>query len=235
MNNVFYTYAYLRKDGTPYYVGKGKGRRAFLKAKGEIKVPSEDRILFLKKKLTEEEAFRHEIYMIAMLGRKDNNTGILRNLTNGGEGMSGWKPSKETLVKIRESRKGYIHSKETKEKIGKGNKGKQRTQESRNKIAKSVEGFKWYNDGTQSIQAYLHPGEGWQEGRIFNWDSPRSKGMQWYHRDGKRKMFREDPGDGWIKGRPMAKGKKYYNNGTEHVLTFECPGDGWILGRLKRK
>jgi hypothetical protein len=43
----------------------------------------------LKRNLTEEEAFRHECYMIAVFGRKDIGTGILRNLTDGGDGVQG--------------------------------------------------------------------------------------------------------------------------------------------------
>ena len=99
----FYTYAYLRRDGTPYYVGKGSGRRAFDKNKHCVKVPPKERILFLKTGLTEKEAFKHEIYMIAVFGRKDLGTGILRNLTGGGEGPSN--PCEEVRKKMRENGK----------------------------------------------------------------------------------------------------------------------------------
>jgi hypothetical protein len=81
---MFYTYAYLRKDGTPYYIGKGKGRRAW-KKHDSVRLPPDDRILILKDNLTEEEAFRHEVFMIDAFGRKDLGTGILRNQSPGGD------------------------------------------------------------------------------------------------------------------------------------------------------
>lgn len=89
----YYTYAYLREDRTPYYVGKGCRDRAYnvySHRKNGIHVPlDKDRIIFLKRNLTEKEALRHETYMIHVLGRKDLKTGILRNKTNGGDGASG--------------------------------------------------------------------------------------------------------------------------------------------------
>ena len=102
MNDIFYTYAYLRKDDrTPYYVGKGCGKRAY-ESSHNVKVPDDnDRIIFLKQNLTEEEAFNHEKYMIAVLGRKDLGTGILRNMSDGGEGHSN--PSPESRRKNAES------------------------------------------------------------------------------------------------------------------------------------
>jgi hypothetical protein len=85
---MYYTYAYLRLDGTPYYIGMGRGNRAFSK-QHRVKVPPRDRILFLKQNLTHEEAINHEVYMISVFGRKDKGTGILWNFTDGGEGVPG--------------------------------------------------------------------------------------------------------------------------------------------------
>lgn len=95
----YYTYAYLREDGTPYYIGKGKLNRAFKKHK--VQTPPKDRILFLKQNLTEEEAFKHEKYMISIFGRKDLGTGILKNKNAGGNGSSGKVYSQEEKEKIR--------------------------------------------------------------------------------------------------------------------------------------
>ena len=91
MKTDFYTYAYLRKDGTPYYIGKGRRRRCYNPEGRPCKMPSDlNRILILKKNLTEEEAFKHEIYLIFLYGRKEDG-GILFNHSRGGQGISGCK------------------------------------------------------------------------------------------------------------------------------------------------
>lgn len=107
MTSDYYTYAYLREDGTPYYIGKGKDNRAYVKGRGQVKPPKDkSRIIFLKQNLTEEKAFQHEKYMIFVFGRKDLGTGILRNRTDGGEGTSNVIRSEETRKKMSESKKG---------------------------------------------------------------------------------------------------------------------------------
>ena len=103
----YYTYAYLREDGTPYYIGKGKETRINDYHTKFVKVPPKERRLFLKQNLTEAEALRHEIYMIDVLGRKDLGTGILINRTSGGDNPPICeKVSEETRKKISQSHKG---------------------------------------------------------------------------------------------------------------------------------
>jgi hypothetical protein len=133
----FYTYAYLREDRSPYYIGKGQGNRCFNKFRKRSKPPKDkSRIIFLKQNLTEEEAFKHEKYMIDVLGRKDLGTGILHNLTDGGEGVSGFSHSQKTKIKIANAGKNRKHTEDTKNKLRKLHIGKKLSEETKQKIRK---------------------------------------------------------------------------------------------------
>jgi hypothetical protein len=142
---MYYTYTYLREDRTPYYIGKGSGRRAYEKHNRKIKPPKDkSKIIFLKQNLTEEESFKHEKYMIAVFGRKDLETGILHNRTDGGEGASGAIRSLEFKENLRKINKDKTLSEEHKNKlreanIGENNPnyGKSASQETRDKMSKS--------------------------------------------------------------------------------------------------
>lgn len=164
----FYTYAYLRENRTPYYIGKGEGNRIYYKRKGEVRPPKDkSKIIFLKQNLLEEEAFKHEKYMIAVFGRKDLGTGILRNKTNGGEGICGYKHSKETRKKIGEIGRGRKCKEETRNKMSDANSGeksywygKSHTQSSKEKMRDAKLGDKnvnckiWkltFDDGRETI------------------------------------------------------------------------------------
>ena len=41
MRNEYYTYAYLREDGSPYYIGKGKKNRIFVRSKKDVPAPKD--------------------------------------------------------------------------------------------------------------------------------------------------------------------------------------------------
>ena len=99
-NNNFLVYMYMRKDGTPYYVGKGRPNRLYDPCGKACPTPPKDRIVIYQEKLDEKTAFSLERELIAKYGRKDIGTGILRNLSDGGEESSGRKLSREAIEKI---------------------------------------------------------------------------------------------------------------------------------------
>lgn len=142
---MFYTYAYLRDDGSPYYIGKGSGRRMH-STNHRAPVPPMDRRLKLKDNLTEEEAYKHEMYMIGVYGRKDLGTGILINMSDGGEVNTGYKHSEERRNKISKAHKGRKRSEEWKalmREVMKGkNVGKKRTEEQKRAISERQTGKK---------------------------------------------------------------------------------------------
>jgi hypothetical protein len=130
-DKMFYTYLWLREDGTPYYVGKGTGNRAFISSKHGVHKPSEKERILIEMSLSEEEAFETEKFLISYFGRLDVGTGCLRNLTEGGENPPRTKKGRPISPEHREkisntlkfkgivppSRKGIPHTQAMREQI----------------------------------------------------------------------------------------------------------------------
>jgi hypothetical protein len=245
--NRFYTYAYLREDKTPYYIGKGTGDRIYSTNRRNNPPKDKSRIIFLKQNLTEEEAFRHEIYMIAVFGRKDLRTGILHNLTDGGDGASGYvfseetrkkmrerTPSEETRKKMSEARKGEknhnygkIHSEETRRKMSEAQIGKTLSKEHIDKIIEGLKG-RPVSEETRRKMSEALIGNTRALGKSVSEETRRK--ISEYH---KNKYVSEETRrkiGAASKGR--IKGRKWWNDGCgNRKMMLECPGDGWRLGR----
>ena len=100
-----YVYCYLREDGTPYYVGMSadpRGLRPFSRHSSTAKPPRKnpERVRPLRTGLTRQEAEDWEKFYINRYGRKDLQTGILGNRTDGGDGGSGVVYSQERKEKL---------------------------------------------------------------------------------------------------------------------------------------
>jgi hypothetical protein len=144
----FYVYMYLRANnsehgaaGTPYYVGKGRGNRAYSKNRKITRRPTDpSRIVFVAIGLTEQEAFQEETRLIKQHGRIDLGTGCLRNRTDGGEGQSGRLVTEEERKRKSEWMKAHLnegnrllavtcHTPEVRAKAAASNRGKKRSKE----------------------------------------------------------------------------------------------------------
>lgn len=122
--NRFVVYVFVRHNKVPYYVGKGTEQRPYLCGRTHRSVhcprrrdgrTDRDRIIVLLSDLNEKDALEIETDLISLLGRidKDPKNGVLRNMTDGGDGTSGRKMSEEQRKKLSEDRKGKKMSKES--------------------------------------------------------------------------------------------------------------------------
>ena len=114
----FYVYQYVTELGTPYYVGKGCGRRIH-KEHSKTTLPPLERRIIVKDNLTNDEAKQLEKELITKYGRKLDG-GLLDNIK-----INQWA-----------CYTGWTHSEDTRRKISEGNRGKTRTPEQRAKLMK---------------------------------------------------------------------------------------------------
>jgi hypothetical protein len=201
--NTFYTYAWLRVDRTPYYIGKGCGNRAYTTHKKGVGTPPPlDRILILKQGLIEENAFKHEVYMIAVFGRKDLGTGILRNRTNGGDGPAGAVRSEETRTKIGIAAAGRVHSKSTLKKMSDSRVGIPKSKEHKDKISAANKGKKHTKESLQKMSGennHRYGKIGTMHGKTGE-DNHNFGKKRWVNALGERRYQTSCPGPDWQRG-----------------------------------
>lgn len=176
-----YIYRHRRLDTNEiFYVGKGsiypahksskswkkKYSRAFNKKSrstwwNNITTKTDYSVEIVAKNLVEEEAFELEEFLITLCGRKDLNTGILVNMTSGGEGTSGIIRSADFIEKIKIRNSGdknrwYKCLKEEHPMFGRVGElnsffGKKHSQESLNKMRGERESIRGENHPKTSI------------------------------------------------------------------------------------
>lgn len=186
--NIYYVYQYLReKDsntalaGTPYYIGKGKGNRAYVGHNNRI--PSnKDYIQIIKDNLTEQEAMDLEIALIKKYGRKDLGTGILINLSNGGEGASGSIRSQEHKNRISQAQSGKVVLNVTRERLSKALSGKIRSAIAKENISKGHLGQIAWNKGKKMTDEWK-ANRAWHSCTVCEAQSQNLTNIKRYHND----------------------------------------------------
>lgn len=153
-------YRHIRLDkDEPFYIGIGKtAKRAYSKKNRNnhwhnITNITNYEVEILLDDLTWEQACQKEIEFILLYGRKDLNTGILCNMTDGGDGTLNIQISEERRCNMSKNAKGKLnafygkhHSQETIHVISQKAIGREMPDNIKLKISKSLTGSKnyWY-------------------------------------------------------------------------------------------
>lgn len=149
---TFYTYLWLRGDGTPYYVGKGSGIRAFTSWAHGVHCPPDKNRILIQEHVSEEEAFEAEAFFIEYYGRLWLGTGCLRNIAGGGQNppkANGRVWTEEHKIKMRNRFQGIPLLEEHRKKLSEAhmgqaawNKGVPNAEKTRKKISIANKGRK---------------------------------------------------------------------------------------------
>lgn len=153
-NNIFYVYEHWRLDKDEcFYVGKGRGNRAYTRYNRNIhwknivnkleRMGFAYEVRFVKTGLSEDQAFSIEKERILFW----RNLVDLANLTDGGEGASGRKLSEESINKLKKSKSNISQETLAKMKAYQSN----RTEEHRNNIIKGKLGYKFSEESKKKM------------------------------------------------------------------------------------
>ena len=204
-------YAYVYKDprnGEPFYVGKGRGTRS----EDHLSKSHNREMNFKIKKLlregfqplieihhqeTEAMAFDFERELIKQYGRKDLGLGPLLNRTDGGDGVSGWKPDESTRLRWSEQRKANPNYR------------KPKSEEHREKLSQSLGGRKPSSEtilkmvaARPSRKGKLHPMFGKHHSvETIQLCRESNLGRKWWNYNGESRFAFEPPGQEWKPGR----------------------------------
>jgi len=141
---MFYTYIWKDALGNPFYVGKGSGNRMnylhdrsvdfiAIHSQGGCTVEVADEFVL------ESAAHAHEVDLIDFYGRRAYG-GTLVNMTDGGDGTSGWVPTAEQRAKIGAAHKGKTISQEHRAALSRAHKGKTMSASARERIGNAARG-----------------------------------------------------------------------------------------------
>lgn len=157
---MFYVYLHITLDDkTPFYVGKGNGKRAYVKSHrsrhwNNIVTKHGYEIVLLEENLTEEQSLIKEKEYIFKYGRRDLKTGTLVNFTDGGEGTVGRTVSNKTRAAVANANKLRIASELNRSKTSSLYKGKFGIDHNRSKKVICIETQKQFNSMSEAERFY---------------------------------------------------------------------------------